>query len=243
MKISIIIPAFNEEKYIKNTIDIITQYMNLHYKNRWELIIIDDCSHDNTYNLVLSYIHSINPKKRDIIKLFYNIKNQGKGYSIMRGLNESEGDYIITLDADMSTDINQLPKLLIYKDKYDIILGSRYLKSSIIKKRQSLIRIFYSRCYNIIIRILFNLKYKDTQNGFTLYTDESKYMILNNSYINRFSYNIEHIIIAKKHGLKVKEVPIIWSDNKPNKVRFKQIKEMFIDLIRIKRYERLGLYN
>lgn len=238
MKISVILPCYNEEKCIEKNIKIIYDYMNKNFKD-WELLVINDGSKDNTYYLALKYI---NQKKDDKIKIYTNIKNKGKGFSVVRGLYESEGDYFLILDCDLSTDISELSKIIRYKDRYDMIISSRYMRKSIIKKRQSLLRILYSRCFNLLVKMLFRLKFHDTQNGFKLMNRIVRNLIMNYSHIKRYSFDVEHLLICKNFGLKIKEVPIIWEDKKPKKVKLKQIGNMYLDLITIKKFERLGLY-
>lgn len=242
--ISIILPMYNEENIIIDTLTSIETHLKKQKKYNYEIIVIDDNSEDNSYYKVIGYINKIgNTKKNKKIKVFSNIKNQGKGFSVVRGLMMSEGDNILAIDCDLSTNINQLPKLLKYAKKNDLIISSRYLKSSQIKKKQSLLRMLYSRVYNILVRILFNLNFKDTQNGFTLYSKNLAKKIHIYSNIKRFSFNVEHIIIAKLNFMNVKEVPIVWQDKKPNKVKLSQIKNMALDLIKIKINQFKGLYK
>jgi len=244
MKLSVIIPVFNEENIIEDALIRIGLYLKGQEIDDYEILIIDDCSSDNSYYKVLGCIKKIGDETEpnNKIKLYSNLKNRGKGYSILRGLYHANGDYFLTMDCDFSTDISEIKKLMKYKKDYDFIVGSRYMSDSIIKKKQTKLRIFYSRCYNILIRILFNLNFKDTQNGFKVYTKKSRHLILKYGKIERYSFDVEHFVICKEHNLKIKEVGIEWSDNKPQKFT-KHIIPMFIDLLKIKKYQMRGLYG
>lgn len=242
MKLSVVIPVHNEEKYILDTLRRVETYLTENNFN-YEILVIDDASRDNSYYKVLSYIGSIGDIKNTKIKLFSNKKNQGKGYSIIRGLLEAEKDYVLTLDADFSTDISEVKKLLKYRKDNDLIIGSRYLKTSELVKKQSPLRIFYSRGFNILVNILFNLNVKDSQAGFKLFSQKLSKIIPEHSGIKRYSCDVEYLSICKVNGFNYKEVGIKWTDTKPQEIKFKQIKSMFIDLLKIKRRQMKGLYN
>ena len=241
MKLSVVLPCFNEENFIIQTLTRIESYLKEN-KFDYEIIVIDDCSTDKSYYKILSYIGKIGEIKNDKIRLFSNKKNQGKGFSIVRGLKESKKDYVLTLDTDLSADISEAKKLLKYRKDNDLVIGSRYLKTSELTEKQSLLRIFYSRCFNILVNLFFNLKIKDSQCGFLLYSKRAKDIVTKYCKIKRFSFSVEHLLLMKKNNLKFKECPIVWEDKKPQSVKMSQIKEMLFALIKIKKYEMSGIY-
>jgi dolichyl-phosphate beta-glucosyltransferase len=242
MELSVVLPCFNEEKFIIQTLTRIESYLKENNFD-YEIIVIDDNSTDSSYYKILSYVSGIGSMKNNRIRLFSNKKNQGKGFSIVRGLKESKKDYVLTLDTDLSSDISEVKKLLRNRKDNDLIIGSRYLKTSELVKKQSITRIFYSRAFNILVNLLFGLKVKDSQCGFKLYSQRLSKIIPKHCGIKKYSCDVEHLLICKVNGFNYKEIGIKWTDTKPQEVKFKQIRNMFIDLIKIKRNQMYGLYN
>ncbi len=229
---------YNEHDVILKSLTKIHNYLTGKYKH--EIILVDDCSKDNSCDLVNKFRLK---HKRTNITLRHNKTNKGKGYSILKGLVCAEGDYFLITDADLSTPIRDIEKLMKYKEDYSLIAGSRYLKESIIKKKQPILRIIYSRIYNRLVNFLFNFNIKDTQCGFKLIDKDLRDLIIEKAQINRHSFDPEWFLICKANNLHYTEVPVEWSDRKPKKASFKQVKEMFIDLLRINDNDIFDQYN
>ena len=117
MDISVVIPAYNEENVILKTINQVKKFLKENF-DTFEIIIVDDYSLDKTFNIISEI--------KDI-KVLHNSKNHGKGYAVTQGVLKSKGNLILFMDADSSTNISELNKLLKYKDEYDLIIGSRGL--------------------------------------------------------------------------------------------------------------------
>ena len=243
MKLSIIIPSYNEEKIIFDTLKEIHAYLNLYYKGEWEILCVDDCSTDNTYNNMLRYIDW--SKSLMHIRPYHNMRNMGKGYSVRLGMMCADGDYVLVTDADLSTPITELPCMLkcMEKEKSDFVAGSRYCSGALIDKKQSLLRRFYSSGYNLFVRCLFGLKVKDSQNGFKLFTHNAVEKILRYNRINRYAFDIELFAICKENNLAYAECPVYWSDNKVQSWKLKFIFEMFLDTLRVKYNQVKGRYS
>ena len=236
---TVIIPCYNEEKYIEDTLIKIQEYFDERHP-LYEIIVVDDKSTDDTVEIVNSYILN---KRDGKVRMLFNDVNRGKGYSVKQGLISGNGEYFLITDADLSSPISQFDNLLHYVRTYDFVLGSRKHSLSIVKKKQPLIRRIYSKGFNIIVNTLFNLGVSDTQCGFVLISSNLKKLIISCSKIYGFSYTIEYLLIVIKNNLKFLEVGIVWNDNKPQSVNFKQIKEMFFDLLKIKNLYNLGVYE
>jgi dolichyl-phosphate beta-glucosyltransferase len=237
-KISIIIPAYNEEKHILNTLVSVIRYCETHFDD-FEVICIDDHSKDMTIYSISLFQHNY-PKQ---IKLIRNKKNMGKGYSVKVGMKSAKYSPILVMDADSSASIKELPKLLKYIALgYDMVAGSRYSEDSKITTPQSLLRKLYSRAFNRLVEYGFHLGIKDTQCGFCCYTRKARDMITDLAMIDRFSYNVEHFVIMKQNHLMYREAGIRWGDTKPSHVKLKQIKEMYLDLLEIQQNMSNGLY-
>lgn len=210
MEVSIVIPVFNEEELISDTIKKITSY----FKNKnYEIILVDDGSTDCT----LSKISSMSSQNLKIIR---NYKNFGKGYSVKRGILHTSGDFILYTDADLSTPIEDYEKLeKMLKNGFDIVMGSRLLKNSKIIQNQSIIRIFFGKLFGICAHALVCWKFRDTQCGFKLLKGDVARDVFKSVEIKGYSFDIEMILIALKKNYKIAEVPVTWKNNPKSKIR------------------------
>lgn len=230
MYLSVVIPAYNEEKGIWNSLTIISEYLNgKEYDS--EIIVIDDGSNDNTLNLMTEFSQKISE-----IIILKNNTNRGKGYSVKRGILESNGDTILFTDADISTPIEEVEKLIDWLNKdYPIAIGSRDLPHSQIEKHQVWYREFLGRTFNKIIRAILDLDYCDTQCGFKCFKRDVALEIFNSLQLCGFSFDVEMLFIAKCRGIKVKEVPVRWYNSPESKVRIiRDSSRMLWDILKIR---------
>ena len=207
-KISIVIPAFNEEQRIGTTLDKIRDF-NKEKVFDFEILVVDDGSTDSTVKVVKSKnIHVIEQKK-----------NKGKGAAVRRGILEANGDIILFSDADLSTPIYEINKLLPYFDEdYDICIGSRALKDELIKEHQPWYREFMGKTFNKIVQILVLKGIEDTQCGFKAFTKEAAKKIFTNTEIDGFAFDVEALFLASKYNYKVKEIAVEWYNDERSKV-------------------------
>ncbi len=238
--LSIIIPAYNEENRIKNTLLSIEDYLSTK-KINVEILVINDGSKDKTEEVVKTCQHKIINLK--IINLK---KNYGKGAAIKRGVDESRGKYVLFTDADNSTPIEELEKLrkYLHRKNAQIAIGSRYLRDSLVKIKQPKYRVFLGRAGNLLIRILLIDDIRDTQCGFKLFTGEAAKNIFHYQKIKRFGFDVEALVVANHLGYKIVEVPVSWFNSVESRVR--PIKDAFItlkDLVYIKLNLWSGRYN
>ncbi len=204
--LSIVIPAYKEENRINGILDAIIKYE----KNKpfpIEIIVVIDASPDDTLGVVRSY-----QNKLKNLKIIEGKVNKGKGGAIRDGILSAKGKYILFADADNSTPIEQVDKLLKYIEKYEVVIGSRYCKGGKLNIPQSLIRRAGGRFVNFAIRALAVRGIKDTQCGFKLFQREAATRIFSRQTIFRFSFDVEILAIACYLGYKIKEVGIDWYD-------------------------------
>ncbi len=230
MNLSVVIPAFNEEKRIEASLIKIYNYLRKH-NHDFEIIVIDDGSNDNTINLLKDY-----SKKITNLLILKNKSNKGKGYSIKKGILKSKGEIVIFTDADLSTPIEEMDKLTNWLNNgYQIAIGSRALPGSEIKRYSTWYRQLMGKIFNKIIRLILNLDYHDTQCGFKCFQRDAAQKIFKSLKISRFSFDVEILFIAKQLGLKVKEVPVCWYNSPESKVQLlKDSSMMFWDVLRIR---------
>lgn len=229
-ELSVIIPAYNEQHRIKNTLLSIWNFFK-NEKINAEIIVVDDGSTDETGRIVES--------QKDVIPNLTLIrlkKNLGKGNAIKTGVMASNGKLILMTDADNSTPINEYLKLKdALTDEYGIAIGSRYLKNGHIKIRQPFYRIIIGRLGNMLIRILLIKNIKDTQCGFKLFRHDVAKQIFFKQKIKRWGFDMEALVIAQLLNYKTKEIPVSWFNS--TETRLRPIRDTFgtlLELIHIK---------
>lgn len=230
-ELSIIIPAYNEENRIKNTLLIIKDYISNNDINA-EIIIVNDGSKDETKAIVESFIN-----KNINVRLINLTKNQGKGSAVKVGVESSKGRYILFADADNSTPIEEYSKLVsnIQSKNANIAIGSRYLSQSNVKIKQPYYRVLIGRIGNFLIRLFLIDGIKDTQCGFKLFENTVAKEVFSFQKVKRFGFDMEAILVAENLGYKIIEVPVSWFNSAES--RFRPIKDTLItlkDLIYIK---------
>ena len=227
MYLSIIIPFFNESENIeKNILQIINFFKD---KYEFEIILINDSGKEN---LILENINN----KFTNLSLINNDKNYGKGYSIRKGLKKTTGEIILVTDADLAAPISEFDKLLhFYKKNNDIVIGSRSCADSVLLIKQPFYRIFIGRVYNILIKFILDLEFKDTQCGFKLFNSKVMKNIITFTNSNRFGLDIELIYFAKKNKYKIYETGVIWEDKRKSSVLvFKDSLRMLVEIFKLR---------
>ena len=236
--LSIIIPAYNEEKRIKNSLTKLINFIESNNKLNFEIIIIDDGSRDNTNSIIKDFFLNCHSNCLNYFNfvLIENLINRGKGYSVRRGLEKASGNYILFTDADLSTPLEESLKMIdILKNGYDIVIGSRALKKSLIVKRQNIIREYMGKFFNFIVRKITKLNFFDTQCGFKMFTKKAVKLLLPYLKIDDFSFDVEILYVANKLNLKIKELPVIWANSPNSKVNIiKDPIKMFLSLFKIR---------
>jgi dolichyl-phosphate beta-glucosyltransferase len=229
LDLSIIVPSYNEEKRLGNTLEKIFSYFEKQ-KYEFEVIVVDDGSIDNTKDIA----QKIFQKYKNGQVLSFQ-KNRGKGHAVRSGVEIAKGKYILFTDADGSTPIEEFETLFSYILEYNIAIGSRYLQKEKIKISQPKYRVFLGRFANQIIQKLFFSGIQDTQCGFKLFRNVAAKDIFSRQRIDRFGFDIEILSIAKIRGYSVIEVPVAWYNAEGS--RFRPIRDVLItlrDVLRIK---------
>ncbi|MCL4384853.1 MAG: glycosyltransferase family 2 protein [Cyanobacteria bacterium] len=229
-KISILIPAFNEEE---NIIPAINETIEVFKKLEldYELIIIDDGSIDNTYKKVQESLHTFNGR----VKIERYELNAGKGYAIKYGFNFVSGDYILFLDADLDLHPSQITNFLKLMEEYkaDVVMGSKRHKDSVVNYPKS--RKILSNGYYFLIKILFGLPVKDTQTGLKLFRYEALKNSISKIVIKRYAFDLELLVVLYKLGYKIVECPIYLKPTRRyyNRIGLKDIYHMLMDTLAI----------
>jgi len=237
--LSVIIPAYNEEKRLPETLREISNYLkNQNFSS--EIIVVSDGSTDRTCEVAESL-----KSKIPNLKVICEKENRGKGYGVKRGMLEAKGKFRLFTDADNSTPINQIEKFWLgFEEGADIVIASRDLKGAILDPPQPLFRRFVGEVFKYLRKVIVGLwEIEDTQCGFKCFRDKAAEKIFPKCKIERFAFDVEVLLIAKKLGFKIKEVPVYWKNDLRSKVKFKFMFGMLKDLIKIKLNEIRGIYG
>jgi len=237
--LSIIIPAYNEEKRLPKTLREIDKYLkNQNYES--EIIVVSDGSTDRTVEVVRELMSEI--KNLEILDFKGNF---GKGFGVKEGMLAAKGKYRLFTDADNSTSIDQVEKMWsFFEAGYDVVVGSRDIKGAILDPPQPWQRRLTGEAFKLIRKIIIGLwEIQDTQCGFKGFTKEAAENIFPKVRILRFAFDPEILILAKKLGYKIKEIPVYWKNDLQSKVKFKSMIKMGIDLLKIKWNMLTGKYD
>ncbi len=238
--ITIVIPAYNEEKRLGPTLSAVLSYLE---RGRWEfkeIVVVDDGSTDGTAALVES-VSARNPS----VRLLRNPGNRGKGYSVRQGVLHARGAWILFTDADLSTPIEELDKLLeaCRREGAVVAVGSRALDRSLIAVRQPGFREAAGRVFNLCVRLLTGLPFLDTQCGFKLFEANAAREIFRRQRISGFGFDVELLFIARLLGYRCTEAPVRWSHSEGSTVSMLRASiNMFLDLARIRWNQLAGRY-
>ena len=240
MYLSVIIPAYNEEKRLPKTLEEIDNYLRRQSYD-YEIVVVNDGSKDLTAEAVRGMSSVIKN-----LKLIDNKINQGKGAVVRQGMVEAKGEYRLFTDADNSTSIDQIEKMWPEFEKgFDIVIGSRDIKGAVLDPPQPFLRnVILGEGFKLYRKFIIGLwKIQDTQCGFKAFSKKAAENIFPKCKINRFAFDPEILVVAKKLGYKIKEIPVYWKNDPESKVKFNSMVKMAIDLLKIKWNLTRGFYD
>jgi dolichyl-phosphate beta-glucosyltransferase len=236
--VSIVVPAYNEAGRIGGSLRRIAEYADAKGVSV-EIIVVDDGSTDTTAEVVERFA------ARDRrVRLVGNPTNLGKGGAVRRGVKASAGEWVLFSDADLSTPIEEMEKLVPWLESNDLVIASRSARGAEVVVHQPRYRELMGRAFNLAVRALLVRGMIDTQCGFKLMTRRAADLIFARQRIDSFSFDVEMIVIAKRLGMSVKEVPVRWVNSPASRVHpVLDSAEMLLDLLRTKAYDILGFYK
>jgi glycosyltransferase involved in cell wall biosynthesis len=230
-KIVLVIPVYNEQDVLEDSIRKLHHYMSKNIKDDWTVVIANNASTDNTQNTI-----------DHLVKNFHNVQSvhlniKGRGIALKKVLGSYDADVCAYCDVDLATDIIHLKQLFyeILDGKNNIVIGSRYLRSSRI--RRTLKRFILSKGYNYLIRLFFKTKIKDFQCGFKAVDNRIVKELLPKVKDKRWFFDTELLIRAEQSKkYKIKEIPVRWHENniKTNVHIFNTISTYIVNLIKLR---------
>lgn len=222
MELSIIIPAFNEEERLPNSLTVILDFVRSRHPET-EIIVVDDGSTDRTADLV---------RQHPSVRLIQHPRNLGKGAAVRTGMLAATGVWRYLCDSDLSTPIEDLDRLLSYADCADVILGSRRAKGAQVERPQGAWKRWLGQAGNLLIQLMVAPGIRDTQCGFKLFHQRTM-TIFRLQRSNRFGYDFEDIYLARRFHFRLKEVPVTWVNDERTKVRWIDYPRTLLELISI----------
>lgn len=237
--VSVIIPAYNEAERLPSTLQDLNDFFRMRGYS-WQIIVVDDGSEDNTSKIVESLSRSF-----ATLTLIRLEENRGKGYAVRHGVGAADGKYIIFMDADGSTPIEEIDRLKAsIDDGIDIAIGSRAMKSKYTKVKALWHRKLLGRIYNSIVNLLILPGIEDTQCGFKMFKVQVAKDLFSRVTADRFSFDVELLFLARRLGYSIAEIPVNWTNVPGSKVHLvRDSLRMLWDILRFRWQAIMGVYG
>jgi len=229
MKLSIIIPAYNEEKRISKTLKEYYNFFQSKLKDEFEIIIIVNNSKDKTFDICEEF--SKNKKMFKVINIPYYV---GKGGAVMKGFEKAKGDLIGFTDADNSTNPENFFKLYQEIKSHHGIIASRRKKGALIEPKRRFSQQASSLAFNFLVQLLFNLNFKDTQCGAKIFTKNVAKFLSENYKEEGWAFDVDILFLCKRKKLKIVEHPIYWKDAEGSSLNLKDSVKSVLRLFKIR---------
>jgi dolichyl-phosphate beta-glucosyltransferase len=224
--LSVVIPAFNEERRLPGTLAAILPFLRSRGE-AFEVVVVDDGSTDLTAEVARG--------AGEEVRVLQNPGNRGKGYSVRNGMLNARGAWRLMSDADLSTPIEELDTLKnALRGDARIAIASRSIPGARLEKRQSIMRETSGRFFNLIVRLLLLPGIKDTQCGFKLFSKEAAEAAFRNARLDGFAFDVEALVLARRAGFEIREVPVIWRNDEQSRVSLGRGVAAFVDLFRLR---------
>lgn len=232
MFLSVIIPAYNEEKHILSSLIQVANFLT-RQGYPYEIVVVDDGSRDSTYCIAKSFAET-----NGNVLVLKNPRNEGKGAVVKNGVMTAQGEYILFMDADYSTPIEEVENmlnLLALDNNYDFVIASRMMEDSRVIKKELPLRIVLGKLYHYIVASLFLRGITDYNCGFKLYRKKIAKELFNLIVTKNYTFDVELLYLARKLGYRHKEMPVTWRHSHNSKVRpFVDGIKSLVSLARIK---------
>lgn len=239
-RLSVVIPAFNEELRLPRTLDDVLAYL-ARQDYAAEVVVVDDGSSDGTARVVGARAGGAVPLA---LVAHPDGANHGKGAAVRRGMVAARGALRLFMDADNSTTIEQIERFWPFVDEgYDVVIGSRDVSGAEVVVHQPWTKELAGKIGNLVIRALAVPGIWDTQAGFKMFTGRCIDDLLPRLTIDRWGFDVELLAVARHRGFRVKEVPIRWENAPNSKVRASNYVHVFAEVWQVRRNLKAGRYD
>ncbi len=231
--LSVVVPVYHEARTLARRMGEVMRYLSHRHPGAWELVLVDDGSRDHT----LDVARALTKGRDGRVRVLYHRPNRGKGYSVRRGMLAATGRRVLFTDADLSTPIEELDELerAMSETGAPVVIGSRAVRGARLEVRQPWPRELMGRLGNRAIGLLARelRGIHDTQCGFKLFTREAARALFSRARIDRWGFDFEILALARRMGMKVVEVPVVWRHDPSSKVRPLDYLRTLVELVRV----------
>jgi glycosyltransferase involved in cell wall biosynthesis len=233
--ISIIIPAYNEEKRLPASLVKVREYLAGSHWDFSEVVVVNDGSRDGTAKVA----------REAGVRVVENPGNRGKGYTVKHGMLEARGEWVLYTDADLSAPIGELEKLWTAAEGAgaQVAIGSRALDRSLVGVHQPRVRELVGRAFNVMMRMVTGLPFRDTQCGFKLFEARAAKEIFSRQQLDGFGFDVEVLYVAQRLGYRSIEVPVRWDNVEGTKVSLLMGGKAYVDLLKVRANGARGMYG
>ncbi len=230
MKLSVVVPCYNEEQRLPRSIELIERYLDAR-REPYELILVDDGSADGTRKVMEQAA-----ARHAGVRIVAMPRNRGKGRALAEGVKASQGETVLVTDADLSTPIEELEKLeAALASGAGVAIASRSIKGSRVELAQPIYRVLMGKAFNLIVQAVLLPGIWDTQCGFKLFRGDVARDVFANLTTDGFGYDPEVLYLAKRKGVRIEEVPVVWRNSAPTKVMaVRSSLDMFRHVLRVR---------
>lgn len=234
--LSVVIPAYNEEQRLPRSLARVREFL-AGCSASYEILVVDDGSRDGTLAAARA---AAGPE----LRVLTGDSNRGKGHAVRRGMLAAQGERRLMTDADLSTPIEDLPRLeAALRAGADVAIGSRAVQGSRVEVRQGAFRESAGRAFNLLVRLLLLPGIQDTQCGFKLWSARAAAQAFTPLRLDGFSFDVEALYVARRRGLSIAEVPVVWRNDAATRVSGLSGARAFLDLVRIRWNASIGRYG
>lgn len=229
MKVSIVIPMYNEERNAPALFGALNEFLDSPKSYEREVIFVNDGSGDATEKLLSIYVAG----RRSQAKVISYADNKGKGYAVREGMRVATGDWRVFLDADLAVSLEHVDMLSFIPDGTEVVVGSRVVPGASIVVPQPWLRRVLGGGFTILANLITGLSVSDHTCGFKCFSSYAAERIFSTAQIDRWAFDTELMVLAKKFGIPIKEIPISWRNGKRTNVRpWRDIPRSLYDLFR-----------
>jgi len=228
--LTVVIPAYNEETRLPASLEALAAWLSRRAEPlSTEILVVDDGSADRT----AARAAETGRRLGLAVRVLVHEKNRGKGAAVRTGALAAEGKQVLVSDADFSTPIGEWEKLA--AARAPVAIGSRAIDESLVKERQPFYRVAMGKLFNLVVRFAAVPGIRDTQCGFKLFSRDAAQAVFSRATVDRFAWDVEALLLARKLGYAIAEVPVLWFDSPDSRVTFLGGAQAYLDVLRIRR--------